>query len=216
MFSQRVPAEGLLIIISSPSGAGKSSIAKKILASDPQIVFSISATTRLPRTGERDGQEYFFKSEEEFKNMINSGEMLEYAEVFGNIYGTPKEPVQKALSTGKDVLFDVDWQGGTQLRNSLLRDYVVSIFILPPSINELEQRLILRGQDSIETVNSRMSRSREEISHWSEYDYVLVNKDIEQTKFEIKSIILAERLKRTRRPSLVKFVNELNSEFEER
>ncbi len=216
MFSQPIPAEGLLIIISSPSGAGKSSIAKKILASDPQIVFSISATTRLPRTGERDGQEYFFKSEEEFKNMINSGEMLEYAEVFGNIYGTPKEPVQKALSTGKDVLFDVDWQGGTQLRNSLLRDYVVSIFILPPSINELEQRLILRGQDSIETVNSRMSRSREEISHWSEYDYVLVNKDIEQTKFEIKSIILAERLKRTRRPSLVKFVNELNSEFEER
>ena len=135
MFSQPVPAEGLLIIISSPSGAGKSSIAKKILASDPQIVFSISATTRLPRTGEREGQEYFFKSEEEFKNMINSGEMLEYAEVFGNIYGTPKEPVQKALSTGKDVLFDVDWQGGTQLRNSLLRDYVVSIFILPPSEN---------------------------------------------------------------------------------
>ena len=209
-------SEGVLFIISSPSGAGKTSISKRILKNDPKVTFSISATTRMPREGERDGREYFFKSNTEFEKMVNDGEMLEYAEVFGNKYGTPRRPVENALSNGLDVLFDVDWQGGIKIRNSHLRKFVVSIFILPPSIKELETRLVSRGQDSDETVKSRMIKSREEISHWSEYDYILVNKDLKLVHEDISCIIRTERLKRLNRQDLVEFVTLLNMEFEGR
>jgi guanylate kinase len=211
-----VSSEGLLIIISSPSGAGKTSISKKILENDPRLKFSISATTRSPRSGEKEGVEYYFKSNTEFKIMVESGEMLEYAKVFGNSYGTPKKPVEAALSNGRDVLFDVDWQGGTQIRNSSLKDYVVSVFILPPSLHELENRLLNRGQDTLEIVKDRMMRSREEISHWLEYDYVLVNNNVEKVQNQIMAIILSERLKRTRNASLSELVRKLNVEYDER
>ena len=216
MDSNLLSSEGTLFIISSPSGAGKSSVSKRILENDAKVTFSISATTRPARTGEIDGREYYFKSHAQFDQMIQSGELLEYAEVFGQRYGTPKTPVEKSLEKGLDVLFDVDWQGGIKIRNSHLRKFVVSIFILPPSISELESRLISRGLDSNQVVNSRMLKSKEEISHWSEYDYILINKDLEKVHWDISSIIRAERLKRVNRQSLVEFVNKLNSEFEGR
>ena len=216
MDSKLLSSEGLLFIISSPSGAGKTSLSKWILKNDPNVTFSISATTRMPREGEKEGREYFFKTEREFKNMVRAGEMLEYADVFGNKYGTPKTPVENALANGVDVLFDVDWQGGIQIRNSHLRKFVVSIFILPPSIKELENRLILRGKDSDDIVKIRMKKSKEEISHWSEYDYILVNADLDTVHNDIKSIIHTERLRRVNRQVLVEFVNSLNSEFEGR
>ena len=209
-------SEGILFIISSPSGAGKTTISNRILKNDPKVTFSISATTRMPRDGEEDGREYFFKTASEFEKMVQSGEMLEHADVFGNRYGTPKAPVENALGKGLDVLFDVDWQGGIKIRNSHLRKFVVSIFILPPSIKELEKRLLLRGQDSDDTVVSRMMKSKEEISHWSEYDYILVNDNLQLVHKNINSIIRSERLKRLNRQELVEFVNSLNGEFEGR
>ena len=216
MDSKLLSSEGLLFIISSPSGAGKTSLSKWILQNDPNVTFSISATTRMPREGEKEGREYFFKTEREFKKMVQAGEMLEYADVFGSRYGTPKNPVENALASGLDVLFDVDWQGGIQIRNSHLRKFVVSIFILPPSIQELENRLVLRGKDSNDTVKARMIKSKEEISHWSEYDYILVNEDLDTVHNDIKSIIHSERLRRVNRQVLVEFVNSLNYEFEGR
>ena len=151
---------GILIILSSPSGAGKSTLSRRLLEADPEVRFSISATTRPPRPGEEEGRDYFFKSRREFEGMVEDGEMLEHAEVFGNLYGTPRAPVEAAIARGEDVLFDVDWQGGQQIRNSSLRDAVVSIFIPPPSIAELEKRLKARGQDANEVVASRMAQSR--------------------------------------------------------
>ncbi|MDG2474386.1 MAG: guanylate kinase [Paracoccaceae bacterium] len=216
MDSNLLYSEGILFIISSPSGAGKTSASRRILNDDPNVTFSISATTRMPREGEKEGREYFFKTNSEFENMVQAGEMLEYADVFGNKYGTPKTPVENAIANGRDVLFDVDWQGGIKIRNSHLRKFVVSIFILPPSIQELENRLVLRGQDSAGVVKSRMMKAKEEISHWSEYDYILVNKNIELVHQDIKSIIRTERLRRVNRQVLVEFVNSLNYEFEER
>ena len=216
MNSNLLSSEGTLFIISSPSGAGKTSVSKRILETDPQVTFSISATTRKPRDGEVDGREYFFKTNLQFDKMILAGEMLEYADVFGHKYGTPKAPVETALSKGYDVLFDVDWQGGIKIRNSHLRKFVVSIFILPPSINELESRLIQRGQDTPDIVRSRMIKSKEEISHWSEYDYILINGDLEVVHADINSIIRTERLKRVDRQALVEFVNVLNIEFKDR
>ena len=213
MHTNLLSSEGILFIISSPSGAGKSSLAKRILDNDENLMFSISATTRLPRSGEEDGREYLFKTHREFENMVQAGEMLEYADVFDNRYGTPKAPVENALKNGIDVLFDVDWQGTIQIRNSHLRKFVVSIFILPPSIQELENRLVSRGQDTASIVKSRMIKSREEISHWSEYDYILVNQDLELVHNEITAIIRAERLRRVNRQELVDFVNSLYSEF---
>ena len=206
---------GLLIILSSPSGAGKSTLSRRVLEDDPEVVFSVSATTRAPRPGEEHGREYFFLSREEFKAQAEAGDMLEWAEVFGNFYGTPRAPVEAAINAGNDVLFDVDWQGGQQIRNSALRDAVVSIFILPPSIAELEARLLGRGQDSAEVVAKRMAQSRSEISHWAEYDYVLVNDDLDRAEADLRAILAAERLRRDRRPGLVPFVNGLNAEFEE-
>ncbi len=207
---------GLLIILSSPSGAGKSTLAKRLRAWDPEIGFSVSATTRAPRPGEAHGREYFFHSHDQFRGMVAEGELLEHAEVFGNFYGTPKSPVVAALESGRDILLDIDWQGGQQVRNSLRAEDVVSIFVLPPSIAELERRLNSRGQDSDEVIAGRMKRSRDEISHWAEYDYVLVNEDIDIAEAEVQAIVTAERLKRIRRPGLTAFVRGLNTEFEER
>ena len=207
---------GLLIILSSPSGAGKSTLSRRLLELDPEVRFSVSATTRPPRPGEREGDHYFFKSRREFLAMAEAGEMLEHAEVFANLYGTPRAPVEAAIASGQDVLFDVDWQGGQQIRNSSLRDAVVSIFILPPSIAELESRLRARGQDAPEVVAARMEKSRDEISHWAEYDYVLVNENLRQCEEELRAIIAAERLRRDRRPELMDLVRRLNAEFEER
>lgn len=207
---------GLLLILSSPSGAGKSTLSKRLMAWDPTIKFSVSATTRKPRVGEEDGVHYHFRDHDTFREMVDQGEMLEHAEVFGNFYGTPKGPVEQAMSEGRDTLFDVDWQGGQQIRNSALGAEVVSVFILPPSIAELERRLNQRGQDAEDVIQLRMAKSRDEISHWAEYDYVLVNEDIDQTTKQLIDIVEAERLKRTRQPALVGFVRGLDREFTER
>jgi guanylate kinase len=206
---------GLLLILSSPSGAGKSTLSRMLMAWDPTMRFSISATTRKPRPGEQDGREYYFRSREEFEAMVRDGEMLEHAEVFGNFYGSPRGPVEQAMKAGTDTVFDIDWQGGQQVKQSM-RDDVVSIFILPPSIAELDRRLRSRGQDSDEVIAGRMAKSRDEISHWAEYDYVLVNEDLELTFERLKAILTAERLKRERQPQLSAFVRSLNEEFEAR
>jgi guanylate kinase len=206
---------GLLIILSSPSGAGKTTLSRRLLADDAAISFSISATTRKPRPGELDGREYFFKTPEQFQDMVSRGEMLEHAEVFGNFYGTPKGPVEQAVTQGQDVIFDVDWQGGQQIRRSPLGHLTVSIFLLPPSIAELEDRLEKRGQDSAEVVAARMAKSRDEISHWEEYDYVLVNENLDVCEQQLRSILAAERLRKDRQIHLVNFVKELNKEFED-
>ena len=207
---------GLLIILSSPSGAGKSTLAARLRAWDPTLNFSVSATTRAPRPGEEHGREYYFHSREEFQDMVAKGDMLEHAEVFGNYYGSPKGPVGEAINAGRDVLFDIDWQGGQQVRASALGKHVLSIFILPPSIPELERRLCARAQDSKEVIDGRMSKSRDEISHWPEYDYVLVNEDLEETEARLKTIVAAERLRLSQQPDLVNVVRRLNKEFEDR
>jgi guanylate kinase len=207
---------GLLIILSSPSGAGKSTLAARLRAWDSTLNFSVSATTRAPRPGEEHGREYYFHSREEFQDMVAKGDMLEHAEVFGNYYGSPKGPVEEAIKAGRDVLFDIDWQGGQQVRASALGKHVLSIFILPPSIPELERRLYARAQDSKEVIDGRMSKSRDEISHWPEYDYVLVNEDLDETEARLKTIVAAERLRLSQQPDLVNVVRRLNKEFEER
>ena len=207
---------GLLIILSSPSGAGKSTLAARLRAWDPTLNFSVSATTRAPRPGEEHGREYYFHSREEFQDMVAKGDMLEHAEVFGNYYGSPKGPVEEAINAGRDVLFDIDWQGGQQVRASTLGKHVLSIFILPPSIPELERRLYARAQDSKEVIDGRMSKSRDEISHWPEYDYVLVNEDLDKSEARLKTIVTAERLRLSQQPDLVNVVRRLNKEFEER
>lgn len=209
-----IARRGLLFILSSPSGAGKSTLSRKVLESDPNVVFSVSATTRPPRPGEVDGKDYFFKSRAEFMDLVENDGMLEHAEVFGNLYGSPRAPVEAAISAGRDVLFDVDWQGGAQIRNSALRDAVVSIFILPPSIAALHDRLVKRGQDTAEVVAGRMAKSRDEISHWDEYDYVLINDDIARAEAELRAIVQAARLRRIQRPGLDGFVQGLNAEFD--
>ncbi|OYX43259.1 MAG: guanylate kinase [Rhodobacterales bacterium 32-67-9] len=208
--------KGLLIILSSPSGAGKSTLAKRLMAWDETLRFSVSATTRAPRPGEVDGKDYYFRSRSEFEAMVAAGEMLEHAEVFGNLYGSPKAPVEQAMAEGRDTLFDIDWQGGQQIRNSVLGKDVVSIFVLPPSIAELDRRLRLRGQDSDAVIAGRMAKSEAEISHWAEYDYVLVNEDIDRAEQELTTILTAERMRRERQPGLSEFVRGLNREFASR
>ncbi len=207
---------GLLIILSSPSGAGKSTLARRLMVWDPTLRFSVSATTRPPRPGEVDGTDYFFRSRAEFEAMVAAGEMLEHAEVFGNFYGSPKAPVEAAMAEGRDTLFDIDWQGGQQIRNSVLGKDVVSIFVLPPSIAELERRLRSRGQDSDAVIAGRMAKSEAEISHWAEYDYVLINDDLDRAEGELKTILAAERMRRERQPGLSEFVRGLNREFASR
>jgi len=211
-----ISRKGLLIILSSPSGAGKSTLSRRLRADDPTIAFSVSATTRSPRPGEEDGKDYHFLDKARFRSMVAAGEMLEHAEVFGNFYGSPRPPVERAVNAGCDVLFDVDWQGGQQIRNSALGDQVVSIFLLPPSIAELEARLRIRGQDDDGVIAGRMAKSRDEISHWAEYDYVLVNDDLDTCEARLRTILAAERLRRERQPGMLAHVQALNEEFMER
>ncbi len=207
---------GLLIILSSPSGAGKSTLARKLRQWDPEIRFSVSATTRDPRPGETDGVDYAFLDEREFRRMVSDGEMLEHAHVFGNFYGSPRGPVEQAINDGADVLFDIDWQGAQQIANSPLAPHVLSIFLLPPSIAELRRRLESRGQDSEEVITKRMTRSWDEISHWDGYDYVLVNENLDATEDQLKTIVTAERLRRSQQPGLVDHVRGLQVEFEDK
>lgn len=208
-----MPRRGLLIILSSPSGAGKSTLAGRLRKWDETLRFSVSATTRAPREGEVDGADYFFVSTQEFQAQVAAGQMLEHARVFGNYYGSPKAPVQTAIDAGRDVLFDIDWQGAQQISNSALQEHVLSIFILPPSIPELHRRLVSRGQDAPEVIEKRMQKSWDEISHWDGYDYVLINDDLDQTEERLKTIISAERLRRSQQPELVDHVRRLQSEF---
>lgn len=206
---------GLLIILSSPSGAGKSTLSRRLRDWDPTISFSVSATTRTPREGEVDGQDYHFLSEERFKRDVAAGEMLEHAHVFGNFYGSPKGPVETAINAGRDVLFDIDWQGAQQIRNSALGAHTLSIFLLPPSIRELHRRLETRGQDSPDVIARRMQKSWDEISHWDGYDFVLVNDDLDATVARLRTIIEATRLRRGQQPWLTNHVRHLQAEFEE-
>jgi guanylate kinase len=207
---------GLLLILSSPSGAGKSTLARRLMEWDPALRFSVSATTRAPRPGEVDGREYYFKARADFEAMVAAGEMLEHAEVFGNFYGSPKGPVEAAMTEGRDTLFDIDWQGGQQIRNSSLGRDVVSVFVLPPSIAELERRLRGRAQDSDEVIAGRMAKSQSEISHWAEYDYVIVNNDIDMAFNDLLTILQVERMRRDRQPGMAEFVRGLNREFDAR
>ena len=207
--------KGVLVILSSPSGAGKTSIARALVEENKSFLFSVSATTRKSRPGEVNGREYHFLTVDEFRERINDGQFLEHAKVFGNLYGTPLEPVVESINDGKDLIFDVDWQGGKQIRSSSLSKFVISIFILPPSIKALQERLMKRAQDSSETVKDRMTKSIGEIMHWKEYDYVIVNNNFEQTLHEVKSIITSEKLRRVRNSKLEDFVETLTYEFKE-
>ena len=199
-----VQRRGLLLVMSSPSGAGKTTLSRRLLAADPMITMSVSVTTRAPRPGEVNGRDYHFITHEEFGRLRDRGDLLEYAEVFGNFYGTPRRPVTEALQAGRDVLFDIDWQGTQQL-GAAMQDDVVRIFILPPSAEELRERLIGRAQDSASTVAKRMAKAADEISHWPEYDYVIVNDDIGKASVEIEAILTAERLRRRRQVGLTDF-----------
>lgn len=199
---------GLLIVLSSPSGAGKSTLARMLMAADDDISMSVSATTRPKRPGEEDGVDYHFVDDREFDRLIDAGEFVEWAPVFGYRYGTPKAPVKAALKDGRDILFDIDWQGTQQLHAAMGED-LVRIFLLPPSMGELERRLQERGTDSDHVIAHRMSRAAAEISHWAEYDYVLVNRDAELCLAQIRTIVAAERLKRARQIGLVAFVRDL-------
>lgn len=215
MIIDQTKRRGLLIILSSPSGAGKSTLARRLRTWDPDIAFSVSATTRAPREGEVDGEHYHFTAEADFKTMVADAAMLEHAHVFGHFYGSPKAPVAKAIDQGCDVLFDIDWQGAQQIRNSDLGTNTLSIFLLPPSITELHRRLISRGQDSDEVIDKRMRKSWDEISRWDSYDFVLVNDDLDQTEAQLKTIISATRLRRLQQPQLTDHVRKLQAEFEE-
>lgn len=206
---------GLLIILSSPSGAGKSTLTRRMRRWDESLQFSVSATTRAPREGEVEGRDYHFLTEDQFRHDVGQGDMLEHAHVFGNFYGSPRAPVQDAIDRGRDVLFDIDWQGAQQIANSALQAHVLSIFLLPPSITELRRRLEKRGQDSAQVIAKRMQKSWDEISHWDGYDFVLVNDDLEATEARLKSIVTAARLRRSQQPWLTDHVRALQAEYEE-
>ncbi|MEM9472353.1 MAG: guanylate kinase [Pseudomonadota bacterium] len=206
--SSDIARRGLLFVLSSPSGAGKTTLSRQLLAREPDMVMSVSVTTRKPRPGETDGKDYHFISRAQFDEMVKNGELLEYAEVFGNGYGTPIKPVQDWLADGKDVLFDIDWQG-TQQIHARMTDDLVRVFILPPSAEELRERLVRRAQDTAAVVAKRMAEASNEISHWAEYDYVLINDDLDQCDRSISAILDAERLRRHRRVGLDTFVKRL-------
>jgi guanylate kinase len=205
-----VARRGLMLVLSSPSGAGKTTLSRRLLESDPAIDLSISVTTRKPRPGEVDGRDYHFIDRACFDTMIEHGELLEWAEVFGNRYGTPRVPVDAALVAGRDVLFDIDWQGTQQLREKG-RDDLVSVFVLPPSIPDLEQRLRTRAQDSPNVIKSRMAKAADEMSHWAEYDYVIINRRVADAFDDVRAILGAERLRRERQPGLSAFVRSLQA-----
>jgi guanylate kinase len=199
---------GLMLVLSSPSGAGKTTISRMLLERDSNLRISISVTTRPPRPGEVHGRDYFFITAPEFDRMVEAGALLEHALVFGNRYGTPRAAVEQMLSAGRDVLFDIDWQGTQQLGEKA-RDDLVSVFVLPPSTTELERRLRSRAADSEEEVQRRMSKAADEMSHWAEYEYVIVNRDLEDSVAKVQAILTAERLKRDRQSGLSEFVRDL-------
>jgi guanylate kinase len=201
---------GLLLVLSSPSGAGKTTITRRLVERDPSLGISISVTTRPRRPGEIEGKHYHFIDAARFEEMVAQGELLEHATVFGNSYGTPRRPVEAALAEGRDIVSDVDWQGTQQLKQSVRND-LVSIFVLPPTIAALEERLRSRAQDSEDVVRRRMAKSADEMSHWPEYDYVIVNRDIEVSVGQVQAILTAERLRRDRQAGLADFVNRLRS-----
>jgi len=201
-----------MLVLSSPSGAGKTTLSRKLLAADPGVELSASVTTRKQRPGEVDGRDYHFLDAPRFDAMVENGELLEWAQVFGNRYGTPRLPVEATLVQGRDVLFDIDWQGTQQLREKADRD-LVSIFVLPPSIPDLELRLRTRAQDSDEVIHARMGKAADEMSHWAEYDYVVINTDIDRAFAQVQSILAAERLKRERQTGLSEFVRRLQAEL---
>ena len=203
-----IQRRGLMLVLSSPSGAGKTTLSRQLLDNDKQIQLSVSCTTRQKRPGERDGVDYRFVDTATFRGMIERKEFLEYAEVFGNYYGTPRAPVDEALAAGRDVLFDIDWQGTQQLRDKGRAD-LVTVFILPPSTRDLEKRLLTRAQDPKEVVAQRMAKAADEMSHWAEYDYVVVNRDIATSLSNLKAILTSERLKRERQVGMSGFVKGL-------
>lgn len=205
-----IQRRGLMLVFSSPSGAGKTTISRKLLEKDDNLELSISATTRPRRPGEVNGKDYFFVSSEQFEAMVARGEMLEHAQVFDHRYGTPREPVEKALQGGRDVLFDIDWQGTQQVADKAPRD-LVRVFVLPPSVQELERRLYARARDPEDVVRSRMAKAADELSHWAEYDYIIVNRDIDQSLLDVQAILHAERLRRERRVGLRDFVETLRA-----
>lgn len=204
----KLARRGLLFILSSPSGAGKTTISRRLLTADDELELSVSATTRPPRAGEVDGIDYHFISEEKFRDMVERDQFYEWAEVFGNLYGTPKGYIRQGLKEGRDFLFDIDWQGTQQLYQKDQQD-AVSVFILPPSLTELRRRLESRAQDSADVIDARMDRARAEISHWAEYDFVVVNDDVDECFSKVREILHAERMKRTRQTGLIPFVREL-------
>ena len=208
-----VERRGLMFVLSSPSGAGKTTLSRMLIERTPGLKMSVSATTRPMRRGEVDGRDYFFVDKPRFETMVKKRELLEWATVFDNRYGTPRAPVEAALSAGEDVLFDIDWQGTQQLREKARAD-VVSVFILPPSAADLEKRLHTRAQDSDEVIRGRMSRATHELSHWAEYDYIVVNQNVDDAFAEVRSILKAERLKRERRTGLTEFVRDLQRQLE--
>jgi guanylate kinase len=209
--SETIDRRGLMLVLSSPSGAGKTTISRALLTSEPDLTMSISVTTRAPRPAEQDGKDYFFISEPHYHAMVADNALLEHARVFDNFYGTPRAHVEKELARGRDVLFDIDWQGTQQLKASA-RDDLVSIFVLPPSLKELARRLRQRAQDSEDVVKRRMARASDEMSHWPEYDYAIVNSDVNESLAKVKAILTAERLRRHRQPGLVAFVNGMRGE----
>ena len=206
-----VARRGLMLVLSSPSGAGKSTIARALLERDAHIAMSVSCTTRSPRPGEVDGKDYHFVTVEKFQQMVEAGQFLEHAKVFDNYYGTPRAPVEDALASGRDVLFDIDWQGTQQLGQNARAD-LVTVFILPPSLEELERRLHTRAQDSAEVVAKRMAKAGDEMSHWFEYDYILLNTEVERSIARVQAVLDAERLKRDRQVGMAAFVNHLRGQ----
>ena len=203
---------GLMLVLSSPSGAGKTTLSRMLLKADPNIELSVSVTTRPKRRGEKNGRDYHFIDRARFDAMVAKGELMEWAEVFGHHYGTPRRPVERALRAGRDVLFDIDWQGTQQLREKA-RDDLVSVFILPPTVKELERRLHRRAQDSDAIIGSRMAKAAGEMSHWPEYDYVIVNREKADAFAEVRAILAAERLKRERQIGLSAFVRGLQAKL---
>ena len=207
-----IARRGLMLVLSSPSGAGKTTISRKLLERDPNLIMSVSATTRAKRPGEQDGRDYHFVDLTEFNLMVNRQELLEHAKVFGNYYGTPRKPVEDALAGGRDVIFDIDWQGAQQVAETARQD-LVSVFILPPSTDELDRRLHQRAQDPEDVVATRMAKASDEMSHYAEYDFIVINRDIDESVAQVEAIVTAERLRRQRQIGLSEFVKRLQEGY---
>ena len=212
MSSSGIARRGLMLVLSSPSGAGKTTISRKLLEGDSNLTMSVSATTRPRRPGEEDGRDYHFVDPTEFNLMVNRQELLEHAKVFGNYYGTPTQPVEQALSAGRDVIFDIDWQGAQQVAEKARED-LVSVFILPPSTAELDRRLHRRAQDPEEVVAARMAKASDEMSHYAEYDFIIINREIDESVAQVEAIVTAERLRRQRQVGLSDFVKHLQEGY---